>query len=121
MGDTQKKEEIPAPSSEELKEEEEALKESKDEEIRSQIVEKYGLDEDLNGETIDKLVEDFKEQRKIFGKAIRQKRDWREKAVSLSQKPKEEPKNPPKEDKSSDKLSQSVRTLRKISLSESCS
>ena len=67
---------------------EEALKLVPDEDIRSQTIEKYGLNEDDNSELIDKLVEGEKEGQKKLSTAIRQKVDWRTKA----QTPKEEEK-----------------------------
>jgi len=60
--------------------EEEALKEVPEDTIRSEVIEKYGLNEDDNSELIDKLVGDFKEGRKNLSTAIRQKIDWRTKA-----------------------------------------
>lgn len=64
--------------SEELKQEEEALEEAKQDDIRNSIIEKYGLDEE--DELVDKLVSDQLEQRKAFGKVVAQKRKWREMA-----------------------------------------
>lgn len=73
------------PTPEELQEEEIALKDSKEEEIRSSIIEKYGLSEDDNEDLIDKLTADILAQRKSFGKVVKQKRTYRElaqKAIS---------------------------------------
>ena len=78
------------PTAEELKEEELALVDSKEEEIRSSIIEKYNLDENIDADLIERLTEDFSAQRKSFGKVVSQKRSWREKA--LAAKPKEEKK-----------------------------
>jgi len=69
---------------------EEALKVVPDEDIRSQIIEKYGLNEDDNSELIDKLVEDNKEGHKNLSTAIRQKIDWRTKAQTPKEEKKEE-------------------------------
>ncbi len=69
--------------------EEEALKPVVDDDIRSQIVEKYGLSEDENSEIIDKIVEDRKEEQKKLSTAIRQKRDWRAKAQTPKEKTEE--------------------------------
>lgn len=66
--------------------EEEALKEIPEDTIRSEVIEKYGLNEDDSSELIDKLVGDTKEEQKKLSTAIRQKIDWRTKA----QTPKEE-------------------------------
>jgi hypothetical protein len=73
------------PTAEELQEEEIALKDSKEEEIRSSIIEKYELNEDDNEDLIDKLTADILAQRKSFGKVVKQKRTYRElaqKAIS---------------------------------------
>lgn len=80
----QKNGEDPTPTPEELKEEEEALAEPKHDELRSSVVEKYGLDEDTQSDLIDKLAGDLAEQRKAFGKAVAQKRRWRESAQSAN-------------------------------------
>jgi hypothetical protein len=66
------------PTPEELQEEEIALKDSKEEEIRSSIIEKYELNEDDNEDLIDKLTADILAQRKSFGKVVKQKRTYRE-------------------------------------------
>ena len=69
------------PTAEELQEEEIALKDSKEEEIRNSVIEKYGLTEEDNKELIDKLTNDISLQRKSFGKVVSQKRSWREKVL----------------------------------------
>ena len=86
--------------------EEDALKVVADEEIRSQIVEKYGLNEDDNSELIDKIVEDKKEGHKELSTAIRQKIDWRTKAQT------------PKEIKPEVKPQEPVKTAQPISVEE---
>ncbi len=78
------------PTAEELEEEEKALADSKEEDIRNSVIEKYDLDEDIDADLVTKLTEDFIAQRKSFGKVVSQKRNWREKA--LTTKPKEEKK-----------------------------
>ena len=85
----------PTPTPEELKQEEEALKESNEDEVRSQVIEKYGLDEVDNEDLIENLTKDTLEQRKAFGKVIQQKRTWREKAGEA--KPPVEPTVPTEE------------------------
>ena len=98
MSDAQKPGDIPAPTPEELKLEEEALNEPSKDEVRTSVIEKFGLTEDSQSDLVDKLVEETLEQKKVLGKAIKQKRDWRDKA-----KPKEEIKTPEvKDDKTSD-------------------
>ena len=81
----------------EVKVEEEALKETPMEEIKKEMIEKFGLTEEDNSELIDKLVNDKLEERKKLGTAIKQKRSWREKYVSI--KPEDEKKEVKKETK----------------------
>ena len=73
---------------EELKETPKPLAEN---EVRDEIIEKYGLSEDDNSELIDKLVEDKIVAHKKFSTAISQKINWRTKAQDL-EKGKPEPK-----------------------------
>ena len=82
MSDAQIQDDNPTPSPEELKQEEEALEVSNEDTVRSQIIEKYGLDEIDNEDLIDSLTSDTLEQRKSFGKVVQQKRTWREKATT---------------------------------------
>jgi hypothetical protein len=60
--------------------EEIALKEVNDDEVRSQVIEKYGIDPELNPELVDQLVEDKKEANRKLSIAIKQKQTWRDKA-----------------------------------------
>src|SRR3990167_2625519 len=106
MGDNPNRpDDNPTPTPEELKQEEEALKEAPQEEIRNSIIEKYGLNEDEQLDLIDNLVNDTLEQRKSLGKAIKQKRDWRTKAQTpkspeqQTPNPTEPPKPEPEKDK----------------------
>jgi len=78
--------ETKVPSAEELALEEEALVDSKEEEIRSSIIEKYGLDESEQSDLIDNLTKDTLAQKKSFGKVVNQKRTWREKAIGSEKK-----------------------------------
>lgn len=71
------------PTAEELKEEEIALQDSKEDEIRNSIIEKYELDEEDNADLIKKLTEDIIAQRKSFGKVVSQKRALREKLSTV--------------------------------------
>lgn len=96
-------ENLKQPTAEELQEEEIALKDSKEEEIRSSIIEKYGLTEDDNKELIDKLTTDFVAQRKSFGKVVSQKRTWREKVLKPETK-KDEKDNQPKDPQEIEKM-----------------
>lgn len=75
-----------APTVEELAAEDIAIKESKEEEIRSSVLEKYGLAEDTDSELIDKLTKDIISQQKSFGKVVSQKRSWRDKALNPTKK-----------------------------------
>jgi len=86
-----------APTPEELKEEEEIAKQELSEDaIRSQILEKYGLDESENAELIEKLTKDQLELQKNLRKAIGQKRKWRELAQKQQPETTEpQPKDPP--------------------------
>lgn len=88
MGDNPKKpDDNLTPDSEELKQEDELLKDSTQDEIRSSVIEKYSLNEESQKDLIDGLVNDTLEQRKAMSKAIKQKRDWRSKAQEKSQVP----------------------------------
>lgn len=59
-------------------------------EIRNQVVEKFGLSEDGDSELIDKLVQDKVIEAKKFSTAITQKINWRTKAQELETKVKPE-------------------------------
>ena len=50
--------------------------------LKAEVIEKFGLDEDSDSELIAKLVDDKVLQHKQFSKVVRQKRDWRDKAVN---------------------------------------
>ena len=76
MAEEPKKENI---SQEDLADEEE-IKETEEDEIRQQIIEKYGLDEIEQPDLIDQLVEEHMETKKKLSTAIKQKRKWREEA-----------------------------------------
>ena len=78
-------------NSEEIREEEELLKESREEEVRSQIVEKYGLDGEVDYELVAKLTQDTLDDRKRFGKLVGQKRKAREALIEAQKKPVVEP------------------------------
>jgi hypothetical protein len=76
-------------SKEELAQEEELLKEVPVDEVRKSVIEKNGLNEDVDGELIDKLTNDTTELRKQLATAIKQKRSWREKATAKIEPKKE--------------------------------
>lgn len=65
----------------EITQEEELLKPSKEEEVRSQVIETLGLNEVDDAELIDKLTQEKLADRKRFGELVGQKRSWREKAL----------------------------------------
>jgi len=98
MADEPKKENI---SQEDLADEEE-IKETEEDEVRQQIIEKYGLDEIEQPDLIDQLVEDNKEFRKKLSTAIKQKRNWREKAKKAV---------PPTEEKTEEKPPSDIERL----------
>jgi len=92
MAEEPKKENI---SQEDLADEEE-IKETEEDEVRQQIIEKYGLDEIEQPDLIDQLVEEHMEIKKKLGTAIKQKRKWREEAQKKvsSKEEKSEEKSP---------------------------
>ena len=94
MAEKPKKEDIPT-NEEDLADEEE-IKETGENEIRQQIIEKYGLDEIEQPDLIDQLVEDHFENKKKLSTAIKQKRKWREEAQKKvsSKEEKSEEKSP---------------------------
>lgn len=68
---------IETPTPEELKAEEEALKESKEEEVRAAVVAEFGFDEEADAEKIDKLVKKEMDHRAKLSGAIGQKIKYR--------------------------------------------
>jgi len=92
MAEEPKKENIPQ---EDLADEEE-IKETEEDEVRQQIIEKYGLDEIEQPDLIDQLVEEHMETKKKLSTAIKQKRKWREEAQKKvsSKEEKSEEKSP---------------------------
>lgn len=87
MEEIQKKEEelIETLTPEAKEAEEKALKTVDQNELRSQLIEKYQLDEETQSDLIDNLVKDKLEEHKKFSTAIKQKRSWREKAQIKSE------------------------------------
>lgn len=69
-------------SPEELKAEQEALLEAKDEEIRQTVISEYGFDETVDAERIEKAVAREKEHRKVKASLTKQKVTWRERATN---------------------------------------
>lgn len=61
-------------------EEEALLKTVPADEVRAKIIEEYGFDEEVDGDKIDKLVDERTKANKVISTAIKQKRTWREKA-----------------------------------------
>ena len=75
------KEKVVVPE-EEKQQEEDLLKEPQVDEVRNSIIEKFELDEEDNKDLIDKLVISEGEAHKNLSTAIKQKRNWREKATA---------------------------------------
>ena len=69
------------PTEEEKQAEEKVLEDANEDEIRVKIIEKYGFDAEADSEHIDKLVQGELQHKKELSTAIRQKRDWRKKAM----------------------------------------
>ena len=76
-------------------EEQELLKEPEADEIKSSVVEKYGLDEDADSDLIAKLTEGEISHRKSLATAIKQKINWRTKANTPKEEKKAEDKPQP--------------------------
>jgi hypothetical protein len=75
-----------------------ALSETKADEIRAKVITDYGLDPAAEGheDLIQKITADKLEERKKLATAIRQKKDWREKAQKPSETPATETPTEPK-------------------------
>ena len=76
---------------EELEADKEFQKEVAEDELRSKIAEDLGIDPEEQSELLDKLVEREKSYREKLSGAIKQKINWRERALKASEKPKENP------------------------------
>lgn len=68
-------------SPEEAAAEQESLAEAKEDEIRAELAEELGLSEDEDSDKLDKLVAREIKNRKLVSTAVRQKIDWRTKAI----------------------------------------
>lgn len=83
-------------------EETDLLKEPVSDEVHQSVVEKYGLNEDIDADLINRLVEDEIASRKQLSTAIKQKISWRDKAkTQIESKPVEKPQStviPPPDD-----------------------
>jgi len=88
----QNKEEDLKVTPEELEADKEFQKEVAEDEIRSKIAGELGIDPEEQSELLDKLVEREKSYREKLSGAIKQKINWREKALKASEKPKGNPK-----------------------------
>lgn len=75
-----KKEETLDLTPEERTAEEESLKEVNEADLKTKIAEEMGLDPEIDAELVDKLVKREKDQRERLSVAIKQKRNWRDKA-----------------------------------------
>jgi len=67
-------------SPEEQKAEEEALVEVADDKLREEIAEEMGIDPDTEPDLLDKIVQREKKSRTMLSGAIKQKRNWRDRA-----------------------------------------
>jgi hypothetical protein len=63
--------------------EEAALKPAEEDEVREQVIAKYGLDPEANTALVDQLVKDQLEGHKALSIAIKQKINWRTKAQTV--------------------------------------
>lgn len=72
--------------------EETALKEATQEEVKKELIDKYQLDETENEDLINTLVTEKLDERKRLSTAIKQKRNWRDKATTKEPEKKEEKK-----------------------------
>ena len=75
---------------ENLEEEQELLKEPEPDAIKQSVIDQFGLDEDADSELIEKLVADKVESGKRLSTAIKQKRNWRDKANAPKEQKKED-------------------------------
>lgn len=73
-------------SDEEKTIEEQGLAEVKSDELRSKLAEDMGIDPDMEGDLLDKLVERESSQREKLSKTIKQKIKWRDQAKGSSKK-----------------------------------
>lgn len=71
------------PTPEELEQEQKALKQAKEEEVRSSVIEEFGFDEEIDTDKIDKAVAKEMNNRKRLSEAIGQKINYRKEAEKL--------------------------------------
>lgn len=79
-------------NADDVKAEDEALKEIPEDEIKNAVMEQYGITEEDNSELITKLVSDRVESNKTLSTAIKQKRNWRTKFDEIKPDEKKEEK-----------------------------
>ena len=103
---------------ENLQEEQELLKETPADEVRNSIIEKFGLDEDVDDELITKLVEDQVESDKKLSTAIKQKIGWRTKASAQVEQNTEDKPQPQAQEKDIEKILDQKLEEREIRLLE---
>ena len=70
---------------EDLAQEQELLKETPVDEVRKSIIDEYGLNEDIDGDLIEKLANKQLESNKKLSTAIKQKIGWRTKAEAKAE------------------------------------
>jgi len=108
MSNDENKEQEETLTPEEQTAEDEALKETPEDEIKKSVIETYGFDEEVDTEVISKLVEKRKEEQKKLSTAISQKRKWREKAQKGEKLEDIPPVQPPKPKEEQLSVSQAV-------------
>ena len=91
------------PTEEEKQAEAKALEEVKDDEVRSGVIEDYGLDEDDDAELIEKIVKNTLGEKKALSTAIRQKIKQRAENQDLRKKYEGDEKNKIDKNKEADK------------------
>lgn len=89
--DEDKEKNLDGVSEEEKKLEEETQREVKDDELKETLAKEFELDPELDEEFLNKLVEREKAHRERLSGAIKQKINWREKALKASGEPKDIP------------------------------
>ncbi len=94
------------PTEEEKQAEAKALEEVKDDEIRSEVIEKYELDEEIDADLINKIVKNTLGEKKALSTAIRQKINQRTENQDLRKKYEGDEKNKIDENKKVEKINQ---------------
>ena len=77
---------FPAPTPEELKQEEEALKEAKEDEIQAQVISEFGFDAEVDADAIAKIIKERLDHKKALSTVISQKIKRRNEVAELLKK-----------------------------------